>query len=384
MTTVEVSSNTNEKKRSLEHDDGQQLQNVAAALFAVPQPAAKKAKAGVGKFPIPYEGKLPTLQAGAYTTAELREKFEKFGFVVIENVLTAAECDKRRDELFDAYTSLYNALSADKAPLGLDPRQPSTLDNGTAPPYKGSGMVAVDGCAGLRTLNELRLDPRVGEVFAKYYNVGVDELAKSSDRFGMMMPNKARTELEPHIDANILHAERTHAEDVIQGFVVLQASSQPDQGLVIYPNHADDINKWNDENRGEARDIDYYSIADAQREKLGRGRVINAPRGSQVIWRSVVPHGNTSGAGVKTTVGRVVAYISMYPYQRMSDDAKATLEQAFLNHTTLGHNLLRPTPQRVGANRWGPKLQWRFAEEHLQRYATSADLPPGLRPPQAN
>jgi len=324
----------------------------------------------------------PKLHHANYTAAELRAMVAENGFAVIEGVLDDADALAYCNDLFAAYASIYDANSGTQEPLGFDLRAPTTLDKGNTPPYKGSGMVAVDGTSGLRVLKRLALDARVARVYERYYGVAsAAELAKSNDRWGVMLPNKTRTELEPHLDANVLHAERAQQEDVLQGFVVLQAGCKPDQGLTLYPGHHNDIGKWRDES---AIERDYFPIPEHRRAELGRGVVINAPRGSMVVWRSTVPHGNTSGAGAKTVCGRVVAYICMYPWSRMSDAAKDALERAIVEHTTLSHTLLRPTAQKTGAVRYGPKLKWRYGAAHLVDYKSVQDLPPGLRRPPTN
>ncbi len=336
------------------------------------------------KFPIPFK-QYPTLQHGKYTKEELRSVIKERGYCVITSVLEEEAVEMRKKQLFDAYASIYDGSDEKKTPLGFDLNDPATLSKGNTPPFKGTGIVNVDKVCSLLTLQEMRLDERLGDVFKKYYDVSdLNLLAKSNDRWGAMLPNNARTELEPHVDANATDClEKAIQEDMLQGLVVLQGGSQEDQGFVIYSGIQDTDPVWK-EIAKTAKDQDWCPIPKEFRENIGQGYVINAPPGSMIVWKSTAVHGNTSGAGKKTKVGRIVVYISMYPWDRILDENKDVLERSIVEKTTLGHNVLRPAQQTTGAasTRAKTKLQWEFKSDLLTNYSSVEDLPQGLRRPK--
>ncbi len=101
-----------------------------------------------------------------------------------------------------------------------------------------------------------------------------------------------------------------------------------------------------------------------------------------VVWLSTAVHANTNGKGKKTQVGRVVAYVAKYPWNRISEKASKLIERAMLQKITLGHNVLRPSFQKTsGALRFAPKIDWTFGAEHLTNYVAVEDIPAALRCP---
>lgn len=329
----------------------------------------------------------PTLQHGHYTTEELRALVKKHDFCIVENVLPNVA--EHRKELVAAYASIYDDATVEKQPLGFDLENPETLTKGNTPPFKGSGVVVAEGACGLKVHEKVRLDENVAEVFKHYYSIDDSRLlAKSNDRFGVFLPNNSRSQLDPHIDANVTRPDTAISEDILQGFVVLQQGTQPNQGFVIYPGHASRMRQWNtslEQYEETTHDRDWFVIPESVRDRIGSGFVINPPAGSMVVWRSTAVHGNTNG-GRTTTVGRIVLYVAMYPWALIDDRQKMALERAIVGRTTLGHCLLRATPQKTGATQYGPKLKWRFGAEHLTEYKSIGDLPEGRRrfPSQTN
>ena len=315
----------------------------------------------------------PTLIHGRYTSQQLRDLIAEKEFCIIKNVLSSDDVIARRDGLKKAFASIYDAKT--NASLGFDLDRPSTLVN--TPPYKTSGTVAVEHTAGLNELVALRLDPNVSSVYENYYGCTASELATSNDRFNVMLPNNTNCGLAPHIDANPKLENQILVEDVLQGFVVLQNSINNTQGFVIYPGHAKNPGKW----AKPDCDSDFYLLDDDQKEQLGQGYIISPPAGSMVVWLSSAVHANTNGKGKKLVVGRMVAYIAKYPWSRISIPARQTLEDAFKNKVTLGHNVIRPSVQKTGCLRFGPPIDWQFAREHLTNYETKEQIPEILRAP---
>jgi len=344
------------------------------------QPAAKKVKKAPKLHPIPMPDP-PTLQAGQYTTEQLRAVLNEREFVVITGVLNAAECAEFKQSFYDDYASIYDANDAEKKPLGLNLADVSTLKPEIHPPWKGNGIVNVTGATGLLTLERLRLKRAVCDPFMKYYSVDDPELlASAPDRWSVYTPGNVRSGLKPHIDSNPLHPQRAAEEDVIQGVLIIQKSSTPDQGFVVHPGFANDSGRWA---AGEppAKDEDWRPIPESALGEIGRGWVINPPSGSLILWKGGAVHGNSSGGGKRTGIGRIAAYIAKYPWARMSEDAKKKVELAHVNRVTHGHNLVRPQKQTPGGFWMGPKIKWTFGDARLTNYATVADLPTGLRRP---
>ncbi len=210
---------------------------------------AKKAKFSQSLIPHPNP---PTLLHNNFTTEQLRQTISQHEFCVIRNVLNESAVKGHCDGLKkDKKTGVSMAYDWDK---------PDTLID--TPPYKGNGIVAVEGTAGLLELVALRQDKNVAQVFEKYYSTS--ELATSNDRYSVMLPSNEKSGLAPHIDANPNNGEEAVAEDMLQGFVVLKNSVDNTQGFVIYPGHAKSPSKWaNGKTIG-----DFYLLTDEQKEQL--------------------------------------------------------------------------------------------------------------------
>jgi hypothetical protein len=289
--------------------------------------------------------------------------------------------------LRDDYKSLYDARQpAPPAPFGIDFDNVATLDR-PLPPWKGSAIVNVEEVCGLKTLRDLRLQPECAEPFVKYFGVAdASMLAKAPDRFSVHTPGDTLVGLKPHIDANATRPAAALVHDQIQGIMMLRQSPYNDQGFVVFPGHANDPGKWNvadTDGKMQAKDEPWCSVPDHMLATLGTGFIINPPAGSMILWRSTAVHGNTSGGGKRTRVGRVAAYVSMYPWERMSDEAKRTVETAWVTRVTHGHDLVTPRKQKAGGFFMATdKTKWHFGADRLTDYNSVAELPAGLRRPQ--
>jgi hypothetical protein len=318
-----------------------------------------------------------TLQHGSYTRDELLQVVAANGYCVIENVLTAPMIEQYLNGIFDAYATLYDQRDdGTRVPLGLDPRKPKTLTAERIPPYKGNGIINVPEVSALQVCETLRADSEVSRVFELWHDTTA--LVTSFDRFSLFAPNQPRQGLAAHVDANATQPERAHAERTLQSAVILHDSAVPDQGFVVWPGHHNDVGRWNC--NGTAANRNFCMIPESQLDELGTGRIIAAKAGSHVVWLSTTPHGNTSGSR-NPRVGRVAVYVSKAPVAHVSDEAYATLVDARLKHTTLGHDVINPARQVPGNGRYQNPVNHRFASQVMCNYASAQDIPTTLMAP---
>ena len=247
------------------------------------------------------------------------------GYAVIKSVITPAQVSEAMDDMW----ALMEAISP------VRQRKASTHKLGKNWPFMlHGGMIQYIGHAPL----QWRLRELCAPVFAKYYDVPVEQLATSFD--GLCMMHAARKYRRGGDLLSFLHTDQSplrKGEWSIQGLINLADGGPDDGGLVVVPGtHAEHEAFFKDHSRSQQKS-DWYKLTDAEKVKYA-SRVIKvcAEPGDFLLWDSRTFHANA--APTRTGAIRACTYICMLPQSRVSKYVRFKRQEAYNERRTTSHH----------------------------------------------
>jgi len=298
-----------------------------------------------------------------YTSFNINQKeeykayFDKYGFVVVDNVLSMEECLASQAEVWSFLSK-----------RGVSQEEPKTWENDTWPKEicrNGGFMGRFPYFNKLKSLDDLdipsqvqawknRQNPEAFQIFSKLMET--DRLWVSIDRYGVMRPTvlnqpatseegeapKAKSEIKSdwktkedwlHWDLSPFHfgtsaagfgpstkltnedLKHTYGRIRVQGLVTLVDCPVEAGGFHCVPEFVDDtFFQWGKDNQdyGNQDSIKKRNFIEVPENDPMRKRITKIPMkaGSLLVWNSQLPHGNFPNTGEHF---RMVQYIKMIP-----------------------------------------------------------------------
>jgi hypothetical protein len=221
---------------------------------------------------------------------------------------------------------------------------------------------------------DLRQDPRIVDIFAKIWNT--DDLIVSMDGLALMCPVEIRDyylDPWPHVDQKILRRQDGVGHNnnppigfvsesslktkpfTIQGQFLFEDSFEGDGGFCCIPKSHLRFSEFAPEletlktlkvSEDDQRQSDYLlNFFNSRTDASGNPycmQTIRAPRGSLILWDSRTVHWNQYPSKNRpyrdNPKVRMVGYLCYVPKARLTNEGRATREEAFAKGVSTGHN----------------------------------------------
>lgn len=305
----------------------------------------------------------PTLESDGYMkTFSIDENeayqsfFDTYGFVVLRDVLSAAECDTSCDEIWDSLEAQEPEIDRQNPLTWTERYWPQSICRnggfmGKFPYWKRMPNLKETFVAKQPQAWANRTHPDVYDIFRQLLNTA--KLWGSIDRYGIMRPTKRRPPVERqedqqenvdenwatksewlHWDLSPFHfgtsaagfgpqkkmnrqvLRQTYGSLRLQGLVTLTDCPLSTGGFHCVPGFQHQFFQWRDANidgYGAQEEIQKRNFIEVPDSDEMRQHICQVPmrKGSVLIWNSMLPHGNFPNQSPSEF--RMVQYIKMIP-----------------------------------------------------------------------
>lgn len=225
------------------------------------------------------------------------EHLKKHGYVVLNNVIPSERLEVYRSQFWDWMESFGTGIN----------RNDSTTWTNANWPHSMHGLLQHFGIGHAQWVWTLRTEPKILKIFARIWDVPVEELLCSFDGANLTRPTKRSQHGWEHLDQGSSDSEFK----CVQGCMVLQTC---DGGLKFYKNsnrkHAKFFKKFNITTKGN-----WHKLNEEEKAwYTARCETTEIPNiaGNLVLWDSRTVHWGYA----PTNVPRMCAYVSYLPRSR--------------------------------------------------------------------
>ena len=254
-------------------------------------------------------------------TKEDHEFFDAQGYVVVHDAAPPENCDAVIDAIWEF--------------LGLDRNDPETWYQR---PLTPGGMIEI---YEHQALWNNRQYPRLYEIFTEIR--GTTELCVSIDRAGMKPPyNPAHPEYDhkgfTHWDVD---TSKWPIPFGVQGVLCLEDTTENMGGFQCIPGFHKNLEAWI-----ETQPADRNPRAPDLNALPPGMKVVPIPakKGDLIIWHSLLAHGNGRNLSDRP---RYSQYISMFPAERLNDEARAVRVFAWEHRLPPGGSVFPGDPRKI-------------------------------------
>lgn len=283
-----------------------------------------------------------------------KPNLQKYGYCVVENVLTPMECDERIDDIWKWLEGLGTGIKRNDKTTWSNEHWPQTLHQGM-----------IQYCLGQEEFMwKTRENLCVRYVFYQIYNTF--KLLTSFDATTICRPPETKFVQAPtsswlHTDQNIINCDldEVYTSDYysIQGIVNLEDSNDEDGGLFVGEgSHL--LHSKIFENNNKKPNDNWYLITkddlDFLQNKGTKFTKVNASKGAMILFDSRCIHsGYPNQKGRKEAKFRYVIYVSMTPAKRatkkdIDKKIKAIKEGKMTTHWSSCNVKIFPLPRTYG------------------------------------
>jgi hypothetical protein len=270
----------------------------------------------------------------------LQETIDKYGVAIIPGVLNAEECNKLKTQTWDTLEKLTSTTS-------------NKFDRGDAGTWRSfyelfplhSMLVQHHGIGHNQALWDVRQNPKVVDVFAKFWGVDQRDLLVSFDGMSVHLPpeitNKgwlSRQDPPLHTDQSFLRNDFeciqswVTAYDVNEGDATLQFLEKSNSLHKKFADHFGKTDKDDWYKLDDHREYEWYYSNGCERTS------IKCKAGDMVLWDSRTIHaGQEAVRGRSKANIRIVAYVCMQPRAMCSEAMLKKKLNAFENKRTTNH-----------------------------------------------
>ena len=252
-----------------------------------------------------------------HETVEILAFWEKYGVVVIENVVDQQQIESTIDEIWKIIdSSSEGKVKRDDPTTWEDEYWPDKTKKGFIQPFSEFKWKEM-------WLN--RQNPNIIKAFEVI--LGQQEINVSRDRYGVMRPTKGivlpdgtTIDREEHkTDSNWLHWDQNgwanNSFQGVQGLLTLSDHTDKSGGFHCVPGFTHEFKQWFSLHSQQTHPNDFdglveVPVGDPIRERIAN---INCNAGSLVIWDSRIPHGNFPN---NNSSFRMVQYITFSPHDK--------------------------------------------------------------------
>ncbi|CAF0728421.1 unnamed protein product [Adineta steineri] len=253
--------------------------------------------------------------------ADLSDFFEKYGFVVVRNMI---DSEAQIDDTIDEIWSLLRVLNPK-----IDKNDSSTWDNKYWPIYMGlkdGGFISHMADVATKMCWENRQNPNVVKLFQTLLKQ--NDLWVKFDRYGMMRPTKGITFKNNNDDGSVVIEDRPDWRSKpnwlhwdqnpwkypdfmgVQGLLALSDTNPNTGGFHCVPGFTHHFKQWSIDNEKEHRSRGGLINVPEDDPIRNEVKQIHVRKGSFVVWDSRLPHGNFPNQNDQF---RIVQYIAFEP-----------------------------------------------------------------------
>ncbi len=282
----------------------------------------------------------------------LLPSLEEKGVAVVDNVLTAEECCSIRDRIWEQleYVTKSQFRVSDEATwkffYSLFPLHSMLLQ------HFGLGQCA--------PIWDVRMNPKVGEVFSKIWNCPANNLLVSMDGLSIHLPPE-KTGRGWYLGNSWLHTDQSFTKrgrQCIQGVLNLYDVEEGDATFRCYEGSHKFHEEFGTAFNHKEKD-DWYRLATEEereyfRERGCRETAVKAPAGSLILWDSRTMHQGMEAMRARANPKfRMAIYICMMPRAGVAESILAKRRSAFQERRIMTHWANRPklfpkTPRTYG------------------------------------
>jgi hypothetical protein len=229
----------------------------------------------------PYQG--TTNKNLKVLTQDQINEFNEQGFIIIPNAVSAEECDRCYQEIWEMVEQNSPARQND----------PATWDG---QPFDTKGFLDTFPIHHLQTIWNMRQDPKIYNYFVDI--LGKEELLVSIDRVSLKRPGVVKGKAHPE-----WHRATNYHTDInphflppnlmVQGFVSLLDTDVTQGSLHVIPGWQWDIEKWAADHMDKKRPphvkLNWFTDESVTRK---RTKQLAFKKGDLLIWNSAVIHGS--------------------------------------------------------------------------------------------
>ena len=249
---------------------------------------------------------------------QLVEFWNRWGFVVVKDVLTREQIDKSIDEIWRVIEDQSEARRSDTSSW-YENHWPDKTQKGFIQPLNDFYLQQA-------WIN--RQNPKIIKAFQLV--LGQEEISSSRDRYGFMRPTivkETRTEGEISTSKNWLHWDQNgwgnSGFQGVQGVLTFTDHTENSGGFHCVPGFKHEFSNWfaknsQDEHPNGFDGLVEVPIGDKMRENV---RKILCPAGSIIIWDSRTPHGNYPNKS--DSAFRAVQYITYSKYDKENGESRS-------------------------------------------------------------
>ena len=251
------------------------------------------------------------------------EDFLDNGYAVIPSVIAREEAEKYQQAALDWLKSFDNPE--------LDLSDPSTWTPSNLPFISEINTCNHYGVVHERFMWDIRLEPRVIEVFSKLWKT--DELLVSFDALNITLPRRpghVPRKKWPHVD----QSPYRKGQECVQGIVNLSKAGPDDGGLTVLPGThkitEEFFREHTDKSMWTRRDFYRYSDEEIAwfTEQGYKEHKVEAEPGDLIIWDSRLVHFGAEPTE-RSSVIRTVVYVSYAPVSFATEEALDAKRKAF-------------------------------------------------------
>lgn len=256
-----------------------------------------------------------------------KEYLDKYGYVVIENVLTQENIEK----YFQQFAKDWKYVSPN-----FDFHNKDTWVIENTPMMWNKGMIYSSGLGQSDFQWMLRTDKNILEIWETLHNT--NELVVSFDGFSIFLDKKQKPGMWLHVDQ--LSTDNIYS---IQGAYNFFPVDENDSGFVVVP-ESHKTYKTKEPDDGKKRsNFDCLSKDDPHVEKAVK---LLIPGNSFILWNSKTIHANVGMNKLSTRFNRLTSYICYFPKtQRDKSNLKKRMAGYFngdnCGHFAIYHNIKR-------------------------------------------
>lgn len=247
--------------------------------------------------------------------------FDEHGYVVVDNVIPTADCEAVIDALF--------------AFLGMDRNAPSDWYR---EPLRRGGMVEI---YQHQALWNTRQNPQMHRLFAEL--LGTERLCVTIDRVGFKPPYRSdHPEYDHHGFTHWdVDTSRLPLPFGVQGVLCLTDTEANMGGFSCVPGLHRDLEEWIAKQPADRNP----RVPDLTTLPAGKSVVpIPARAGAMIIWNNLLLHGNGRNVSDRP---RFSQYISMFPAERLGEEARLHRVRCWENRMPPGDNIFPGDPREI-------------------------------------
>jgi len=302
------------------------------------------------------------------TPENLKETIDKYGVAIIPNLLNDDECEEMQNEMWNYLEHITQEWTT---PIDRNNQETwSQMFNLT----HDSLLFEFWNIGHSQMVWNVRQNPKIVDVFAKFYNVKQDELVSSFDAASIYLPPEiVHSHWHEdigywyHTDESFLTKSFSH----IQSWVTAYDVNENDGTLAFY----ESSNKYHEEFKQLYNITDptsFYKLNENELEFFDDFCVkkkIKCPKGSLVLWSSKTIHcGIYPSENRLVPNTRCVSYLCYAPRSEITEENLLVKQEALYNLKTTGHD-----PLQIRFKPFSPINDEKISEKYITKI-----LPPLL------